>query len=324
MDRYLRLEKVKKALLAMQRWPWEQGVTAQAFLEIGDAETAALMAFEAVTNQHKDGRLAMKYDRGAATDPAANGEAVLRMGEALNDARLKQAARKMLEYLLYRAPKTRDGIIYHNENEGRIWVDSFYMAPPFLAAAGCYDEAIKQIEGYRKILWDSDKNLYRHQWDDDEKRFCRQLFWGVGNGWAAAGIVRVIKALPADMHMQKEKLKAYLKEVIDSCLTYQLGNGLFRDILDNPESFIETNLAQMLSYSIYRGIEYGCLEEGYAIYADKMREAVYSKVDEYGLVRDVCGAPGFETPGTAPEGQAFYILMEAAYDSLLDFYTLKR
>lgn len=317
MDRTVRLEKVKNALLAMQRWPWEQGVAAQAFLEIGDMETASLLAFEAVTNQHKDGRLAMKYDRGAATDPASNGEAVLRIGEALNDARLIKAAQKMLEYLLYRAPKTRDGIIYHNENEGRIWVDSFYMAPPFLAAAGCFEEAIKQIEGYRKILWDSEKKLYRHQWDDDEKRFCRELYWGVGNGWAAAGIVRVIKALPDNMHEQKEKLQICLKEGIDGCLSYQLDSGLFHDILDDPESFIDTNLAQMLSYSIYRGIEYGCLEEGYAIYADKMREAAYSKVDRYGLVQDVCGAPGFETPGTAPEAQAFYILMEAAYNSYL-------
>ncbi|HEX2926152.1 MAG TPA: glycoside hydrolase family 88 protein [Ruminiclostridium sp.] len=319
MNRQEKLFKVKKALLAMQRWPWEQGVAAQAFLEAGDMEVAALMAFEAVTNRWKDGRLAMKYDRGAATDPAANGEAVLRVGEALKEERLINAAKGMLEYLLYRAPKTRDGIIYHNENEGRIWADAFYMAPPFLAVAGCPEEAVKQIAGYHKILWDRDKKLYYHQWDDDEKRYCRQLHWGVGSGWATAGIVRVLKALPGNMGNEKELLLGYLKEVIDGCLAYQLDNGLFHDIVDDSSTFIETNLAQMLSYSIYRGIVYGYLEESYAKSADKMRLAAYSKVDEFGLVRDVCGAPGFESAGTAPEGQAFFILMEAAYNNYLNF-----
>jgi len=108
----------------MQRWPWEQGVVAQAFLELGDTETVILMAKEAVVNQHKDGRLAMKYDMGAACDPASNGEPVMFAAIATGDEKLRAAAEKMLNYLLYRAPKTREGIIYHNENEGKIWVDA--------------------------------------------------------------------------------------------------------------------------------------------------------------------------------------------------------
>ena len=47
-----------------------------------------------------------------------------------------------------------------------------------------------------------------------------------------------------------------------------------------------------------------------------MREAVYQKVDEFGLVQGVCGAPNFNRPGTATEGQAFFLLMEAAYRDL--------
>jgi hypothetical protein len=43
-----------------------------------------------------------------------------------------------------------------------------------------------------------------------------------------------------------------------------------------------------------------------------MRKAARAKVDDLGYVRDVCGSPTFEKPGTATEGQAFFILMEAA------------
>ena len=43
-----------------------------------------------------------------------------------------------------------------------------------------------------------------------------------------------------------------------------------------------------------------------------MRQAARKKVDQYGLVQGVCGSPEFDHAGTAPEGQAFFILMEAA------------
>jgi unsaturated rhamnogalacturonyl hydrolase len=320
MDRSERLEKVIKATLAMQRWPWEQGVVAQAFLELGDIDMALLMAREAVTNQYKDGRLAMKYDRGAAADPAANGEVVFRAAQITGEDKFKIAAQKMLEYLLYRAPKTREGVIYHNENEGKIWVDTFYMVPPFLAVVGYPEEAIKQILGYRKFLWNFEKKLFAHQWDDYSGCFSRELHWGVGNGWVAAGVARVLKALPEKLKQEKELLIVILKEVIDGCLAHQCDNALFHDILDDSSSFIETNLAQMLSYSIYRGVQNGWLDKGYIMHADTMRKAVYLKVDNNGLVQDVCGVPDFTTPGTAPEGQAFYILMEAAYNDYLNLY----
>jgi unsaturated rhamnogalacturonyl hydrolase len=35
-------------------------------------------------------------------------------------------------------------------------------------------------------------------------------------------------------------------------------------------------------------------------------------VDRYGLVQGVCGSPEFSSPGTACEGQAFFLLMEEA------------
>lgn len=317
MSRAEILEKVKKATLAMQRWPWEQGVVAQAFLESGDIEMATLMAREAVTNQCQDGRLGMKYERGAATDPAANGEIVLRAAEITGEEVFKTAAQKMLSYLLYTAPKSSDGIIYHNENEGKIWVDSFYMAPPFLAVAGYPEEAVKQIKGYRNYLWNNEKKLYAHQWDDNLGCFSRGLHWGVGNGWAAAGMVRVLKVLPEKMQTEKSQLIGYLKEVIDGCLTHQCENGLFHDIVDDSSTFIDSNLAQMLSYSIYRVVKNGWLNKEYIEYADKMREASYLRVDQSGLVQGSCGVPDFNAPATAPEIQAFYILMEAAYD---DYY----
>jgi rhamnogalacturonyl hydrolase YesR len=307
------VDRVKTAMLAMQRRAWEQGVASQALLELGDADLVVLLAKDALVNQAKDGRLALNGDKSPVADPASNGEPVLFAYEATGDEAFKTAATRMLDFLLHQAPRTKEGLIYHNHIENMIWVDAFYMAPPFLAVAGHPQEALKQVVGYREILLNPEKKLYYHIWDEDRQQFERKLFWGVGNGWAAAGMTRVVRALPESLRQERALVAGFVREVIDGCLAHRREDGLFHDILDDPSSFVETNTAQMLSYAIYRGVKAGWLDAGYAREADIMRAAVHKKVDKYGLVQGVCGAPNFNRSGTATEGQAFFLLMEAAH-----------
>ncbi|UCH14025.1 MAG: glycoside hydrolase family 88 protein [Bacteroidales bacterium] len=311
------IEKVKLAMLSMQRASWEQGVAAQAFLESDEEDMVVLMAGESVLRQTEEGRLAVLYHDNGVTDPAASGEAVLHAAKLSGDEKMKAAADKMLEYLLERAPKNSSGILYHTINAPQIWVDSLYMAPPFLATAGYFKESIKQIKGIKAALWNPGKKLYSHIWDDGEKTFINKKFWGVGNGWAATGMARVVKALPDDMQSEKEELITYIKEVIDGCLEYIRSDNLFHNVVDDSSTFVETNLSQMLSYTIFSGIKNNWLHKDYLEYAYRMRDAAYKKVDKYGYVQGVCGAPYFDKPGRATEGQAFFLLMEAAYNKLV-------
>jgi rhamnogalacturonyl hydrolase YesR len=103
-----------------------------------------------------------------------------------------------------------------------------------------------------------------------------------------------------------------LPDTFDGCLAHRRPDGLFHAVVDDPQTFVETNLAQMLSYAIFRGVKGGWLAKSYLKEADVMRRAAAAKVDGLGYVQDVCGSPTFEKPGTATEGQAFFILMEAA------------
>jgi len=311
------LKQVSQTLLTMQRYSWEQGVTAQAFLELGETEIAIMLAREAVQRQGSDGRLALMHDNEGVTDPASNGEALLFAARNTKEPALQSAFEAMLNYLLKVAPRASDGTLFHVINGKEVWIDSMYMAPPFLAVAGQLDEAMRQIQGIKNRLWNSEKQLYSHMWDDDSKAFKRAAYWGVGNGWAVAGITRVIRTLPESCAKEKQELALHLKDILDGCLAHQRQDGLFHDVLDQPDTFIETNSAQMLAYSIYRGIVGGWLPPTYKEYADKMRAAVHQKVDASGYVQGVCAAPTFDRAGTAPEGQAFFILMEAAWKETL-------
>lgn len=308
------INRVKLATLTFQREPWEQGVAAQALLELGEIDLAVLMARAAVLRQKPDGRLAEVGPGNDVTDPAANGVPVLYAARYTGDPALQAAADRMLEYLLHHAPRTqKEGVLHHILSAPQVWVDSFYMAPPFLAVAGQPVEALRQVEGLRRLLWNPQARLYSHIWDESTGDFARQAFWGVGNGWAAAGMARVIRALPQVMTAERIRLAGYVREVLDGCLAHQRPDGLFHNILDDPDSFVEVNLAQMLAYTIYRGAAGGWLERSYLPCADQMRAAARAHVDESGLVQGVCGSPDFDHPGVATEGQAFFLLMEAAH-----------
>src|SRR5689334_6290971 len=152
--------KVKQAMLAMQRRPWEQGVAAQALLELGDLDTMVLLAKDSAYLQSQDGRLAMPETNAVVTDPAANGEAVMTAARISGDASLQQSAQRMADYLLHTALRTSDGILYHLNDKRQIWIDSMYMAPPFLAVMGYPDEAVHQIEGMKHYLWNTEKKLF--------------------------------------------------------------------------------------------------------------------------------------------------------------------
>jgi unsaturated rhamnogalacturonyl hydrolase len=306
------VERAKHAMLTMQRASWEQGVAAQAYLELGDHDTVYLLAKEAALRQAPDGRLGVVYTDGGTTDGAMVGEALVAAASRSGDPELETARDKELTYILEKCRRSADGTLYHRVGSPELWIDSMNTTPPFLAAVGKQEQALQQIRGLRAALWNADANLYRHIWHDGRKEFTDAKHWGVGNGWAAAAITRVIGLLPESESKARTELSGYVKEVLDGCLAHQRPDGLFHNIVDDPNTFVETNLSQMLAYSIYRGAQAGWLPQNYIGTADRMRTAARAKVDKHGYVQDVCGAPSFDRPGRATEGQSFFLRMEAA------------
>lgn len=313
---------VKNAMLAVQRYPWEQGVCAQALWEMGDETTAIAMAHDAVLRQTEDGRLAVINANIAVTDPAANGEVVWRAYCKTGKELYREAAEKMLHYMMHKAPRTDKNILCHNEvsfHEGfsadQLWVDSVYMAPPFLAVMGELSEAVMQIEGYLSYLKDETTGLLYHIYDAGTGSFVRKKLWATGNGWALLGIARVAEtAIEQEETEYADRLIGYGKALLDAMLPYQLPDGRFHDILDEEDSFTEGTAAMMMATFIYRGLAGGWLPESYRTYADKVYNTMDAYVDEFGLIREVCGCPHFLTPGTSAESMAAYLMMQGWHD----------
>jgi rhamnogalacturonyl hydrolase YesR len=307
----LHIQKALGAAMAMQRRDWEQGVLAQALLEAGDRERVILLSKAAAVQTTPDGRMGVVVS-GGVTDPAMGGEAYAKAAEWTADTELHRCVEGLLEWIRHKAPRSADGVLYHVLDAPQMWSDGFSGAPPFLAAMGFYEEALAQIDGYRKRLWNPEHKLLAHIWDEGKHSFADGSFWGGGNGWAAAGLARVIRSLPHERAKDREGVAAFAREIIDGCLTHQRSDGLFHNVVDQPSSFVETNLAQMLAYAVYEGIAQGWLPRDYLPHADRMLAATRAKMDGFGFVQGVCGAPNFDRPGISTEGQAFCIRMETA------------
>jgi unsaturated rhamnogalacturonyl hydrolase len=311
-----RMERVLVATLGMQRFDWEQGTVAQALLEMGEYDLVVSFARAAIMRQ-VNGRFSVIKGNMPITDCASAGEAVLFAGKLTGDPIFRKGADEMLEVIKNTNHKNEEGIIYHTQEPTKfIMSDAFYMLPPFLAAAGEFDEALKQIEGNRKYLYHKDEQLYSHIWDGPNKKFVREDFWGVGNGWTAAGLTRVVKLLPDSRPEDKKRLIGYIREVVDGCLKFLREDGMFHNVVNKPDTFPEVNLSQMISYTIFRGVAAGYLDASYLVQAEKMRKAANDQVDPLGYVQHVCGLPNFDRLYVAPEGQAFYLLMETAAKEL--------
>ena len=95
-------------------------------------------------------------------------------------------------------------------------------------------------------------------------------------------------------------------------MAHRRTDGLFHNVVDQPDTFVETNLAQMLAYAMFDGVQVGWLPQSYLGRGYELRSAARKKMDAFGFVQGVCGAPNFDREGTSTEGQAFCILMEAA------------
>jgi len=315
------IKKVKTALLSMQRLSWEHGVAIRAFIEQNDIDLAILLATEAIHRQHPDGRMALCADTYISCDPGANGIPVLLVYTQTGDKKMLKAVKKMESYYMNIAPRTSCGVLTHFSGEGDekmrkmvtvVMIDSIYHVCPFLAACKQYDEAMNQLRGFKRLLYDNEKKLYHHQWDDTTKDFARKDYWGGGTGWAICACVWMFELLPANMVAQKKELAEHALEIIDSMLKWETEDGMFHDVVDNPDSFKEVTAGLMLSYGIYESIRLNILDASYKKRADRLLKTAFSFIDDYGILQQVCGAPNFNKLGTSPEAQAFLLLADAA------------
>lgn len=311
--------KAKTAMMCMTRQCWEQGIAAQALLEIRDDEDLALCVRDIVLRQSEDGRLCNIENTPAVTDSSFCIPATLAVGEKNRNGKYLEAVRKNIEYLRNEAPRTQDNVICHMLGTKEIWADSAAFLPYALSITGYPEDAMAQMRGLLRKLYDPESGLYYHKWDEKSREYQRKLFWGIGNGWILTGLLRLCLALPVQYEAERQELLTAFRSLLDVMLKYETENHLFHDVLDDSGTFEETEVSEMAAYAIFLAVREGLLDRTYLDRALKIREAVIAKVSDRGLLRDCASSPEFIKPGTSVEGQAHFLMMEKAFENLNNF-----
>lgn len=176
-------------------------------------------------------------------------------------------------------------------NQTRYWIDDIYMI-------GCL-----QVQAYRV----TGENIYLERAAMEIDSYLKKLqqpnglfyhgshapfFWGRGNGWVAAGIAELISALPKNNIYYPSILDGYIK-MMDALLSYQTECGMWRQLVDKPESWVETSATAMFGYAIALGVKNGLLNKNkYTGSYQRAWLALVKYINTQGQITDVCVGTG--------------------------------
>jgi unsaturated rhamnogalacturonyl hydrolase len=189
------------------------------------------------------------------------------------------------------------------------WCDALFMAPPVYADmytatgdAKYLDFMDREWEITTHLLYDPAKHLYFRDasYLDKHEKNGEPLFWSRGNGWVMAGIVRVLRELPANSPL-RPKYIALLKEMSAEMVSIQGKDGLWRPGLLDPDAYPlpEVSGSGFITYALAYGVNEGILDR--ATYSPAVEKAwagllthVYAD-GRLGSIQPVGAAPGAYT-----------------------------
>jgi rhamnogalacturonyl hydrolase YesR len=171
--------------------------------------------------------------------------------------------------------------------ETRFWVDDMYMLTMIQLQAyrATGDRKYLDRDAHEMVAYldklQQPNGLFYHAPDVP-------YFWGRGDGWFAAGMAEMLRSLPAD-HPDRPRILAGYRLMMAALLKYQGADGMWRQLIDRPESWPETSSSAMFSFAMITGVKHGWLDsDTYAPAARRAWIAVAGYVDQNHDVTQVC------------------------------------
>jgi unsaturated rhamnogalacturonyl hydrolase len=204
------------------------------------------------------------------------------------------------DYILHKQMRLADGTLCRPEpRQTTVWADDLYMSVPFLARMGeitadgkYFDDAVKQVINFTKYLYDDNTGLFYHCYYSSTKQN-GVAHWARANGWVAVAQTELLNNLPPAHPKRKELIALLLKDIIGFS-RWQDPGGLWHQVLDRNDSYLETSVTAMYIYAIARAVNEGWIDKGYIDVARVAWIALANKITPDGQMPDVCVGTGIE------------------------------
>ncbi len=247
------------------RWSWGEGICAYGLLRAGQVsgdagygDYVARFLDAHIDAQGELDQLLLYPDR------IAPGIATLGMLQLSGDARYAAVCDRLAEWLMFDAPRAREGGWLHFPVVDLQYVDTLFMTTVFLAGYGRYlgrddyvEEALRQHQLLAGNLYSESAALYWHGWDQNGLlspwatpwRHHNDAFWGRGNGWAVAALARVLEiaspSLP-EHEPARRRLESCLERLFD---LQDSASGHWWTVVDRPDgplNYTETTATALI------------------------------------------------------------------------------
>ncbi len=212
---------------------------------------------------------------------------------------LRPMIRNYVDYISNDQFRLRDKTLARNRPlPNTLWLDDLFMSVPALAQMGkmtgqrrYYDDAVTQILQFANRMFVEDKGLFMHGWVQDMETH-PAFFWGRCNGWALMAMVELLDVLPEN-HQGYNLVLGLLQDHIQGLAACQSGEGFWHQLLDRPDSYLETSCTAIYTYCIARAVNRGWVDEmAYGPVAQLGWNAVSTKVNAKGQVEGTCVGTG--------------------------------
>ena len=169
----------------------------------------------------------------------------------------------------------------------RFWIDDMFMITALQSQAYIVTKDEKYINraametvAYLDKL-QNENGLFYHAPDVP-------FYWGRGDGWMAVGMADLLKVLPKDHPNRKRIMEGYMK-MMNSLLKYQDNNGMWHQLIDDPNAWPETSSTGMFTYAFITGVKNGWLSgKTFGPAARKAWIQLVTYLDENNAIKDVC------------------------------------
>lgn len=216
---------------------------------------------------------------------------------------------RYISFVLNKQYRMSDGTFARKRpHYNTVWLDDMYMGVPAMAwyarylaekgdkvrSAEILTQAISQIRLFKEKMWVADKKLFRHGWVEAMSSH-PAYHWGRANGWAILTMCEVLDAMPADgsMDAQAEEVKTLLREHISGLCALQDKTGFWHQLLDHPDTYLETSCTAIYAYCISHAINKGWIDAlTYGANAMLAWQACHTKINERGQVEGTCVGTG--------------------------------
>ncbi|MYM75420.1 hypothetical protein GTP56_24940 [Duganella sp. FT134W] len=213
--------------------------------------------------------------------------------------------------------RLKDGTLARQRPQAvSLWADDMYMGVPALAEMGhltgkreYYEDAVKNVLQMTHYLFNPQLSLYTHGWNannPDAPRF----YWARANGWAVLTMSDLLDVLPKD-HPGYPKVLAQLRTTLRGIAELQSGEGLWHQMLDRNDSYLETSASAIFTYVIAHAVNEGWVSAAtYGSIAQAGWVGLTTRINSRGQVEGTCVGTTFASD------QIYYYNRPTSVDAL--------